>query len=321
MLPLEVEFLIIEQLQDKISLSSCSRVCRAWLPFSRSCLFRDLLIRLSSREPERLEAFVRFLARSSRSPLPLGHYVKRLALRGEDAGPSVATVYSLGDCRPTASKDTELAQLVNCGRLGDTVTESDQDFAHLSVHSLHAVLSLCPQLDILDLEQLLFYGTPATSQDPSLLVAFRHRPLHALLIEDCSSTTRDMRHFFDIVSMFTSIDRVFLDCGPWELPVGDPSYNLSPACPIIRDLTLQALEDPNCAIFFYDALRRSGSLDGPLKVIRFAGYTLEEAVEFFNFLWDAGKHLTELNLDIYFPLRGSRGEYLSISHHRPAAHF
>ncbi|KAM5543391.1 hypothetical protein V8D89_002642 [Ganoderma adspersum] len=115
-----------------------------------------------------------------------------------------------------------------------------------------------------------------------------------------------MRHFFDVITMFTSIDRLFLDCGPWELPVGDPSYKLSPACPIIRDFTLQALEDPNCAAVFYDALRRSGSLDGSLKVIQFAGYTREEVVEFFDFLQDAGKHLAELNLDMYFPLRSSR---------------
>ena len=115
------------------------------------------------------------------------------------------------------------------------------------------------------------------------------------------------------VNMFTSIDRLFLDCGPWERPIDDPSHNLPPACPTIRDLTLEALEDSNCATVFYDALRRSGSLDGPLKIIQFAGYTREEVVEFFDFLWDAGKHLTELNLDIYFPLRGSRGEYLSFS--------
>ena len=312
MLPLEVEFLIIEQLQDKSSLSSCSRVCRAWLPFSRSCLFGDLIIRLP-KESERLEAFVRFIARSSRSPFPLGQYVKRLALQGEDASPSIATAYSLGDCSPTASKDSELAQLVNCGRLFDTMTDSDQDFTHLSVCSLCAVLSLCPQLEILDLERLLFCGTPTSSQYSSLLEAFHHRPLHALLIEDCSSNTRDMRHLFDVINMFTSIDRLFLDCGPWERPIDDPSHNLPPACPTIRDLTLEALEDSNCATVFYDALRRSGSLDGPLKIIQFAGYTREEVVEFFDFLWDAGKHLTELNLDIYFPLRGSRGEYLSFS--------
>ncbi|PIL23395.1 hypothetical protein GSI_14706 [Ganoderma sinense ZZ0214-1] len=117
-----------------------------------------------------------------------------------------------------------------------------------------------------------------------------------------------MRHLFGLINMFTSIDRLFVDCGPWELPVGDPNYELSPASPIIRDLTLQALEDPNCAIMFYNALRRSGSLDGPLKVIQFACYTRGEVVDFFDFLKDAGKHLTELNIDMYFPLRWSRGD-------------
>ncbi|KAI1794395.1 hypothetical protein LXA43DRAFT_996934 [Ganoderma leucocontextum] len=306
MLPLEVEFLIIEQLHDRLSLSACSCVCRSWLQFSRSCLFGDLIIHLPRNDPERPEALVRFLARSSRSPYPLGNYVKRLALRGEDARLPVAASYSLGDCCTRASKDLELAQLASRGVLVDMDwDETPEDCAHLAVRSLRAILSLCPQLKVLDLERLLLYDAPASPQYSSLLAAFQPHPLHGLLIEDCSSTTRDMRHFFDVITMFSSIDRLFIDCGPWELPVGDPKYELPPPSPIIRDLTLQALEDPSCASAFYDSLRRSGSLDGPLKVIQFMGYSREEVLEFFDFLKDAGKQLTELTIDMCFPLRDS----------------
>ena len=312
MLPLEVEFLIIEQLHDKISLSACSRVCCAWLQFSRSCLFRDLIIHLPRKHSERLEAFIRFLARSSRSPFPLGHYVKCLALRGEDVGPSIGTAYSLGDCCLKASKDFDLAQLVNAGGLVDVDPDGGpEDCTNLSVRSLRAVLSLCPQLEVLDLERLLLYDSPTSSQYSSLLAAFYRRPLHALLIEDCSSTTRDMRHFFDVITMFSTIERLFVDCGPWELPAVDPHYEVPAIGPIVRDLTLEALEDPRCASAFYNSLRQSGSLDGPLKVIQFTGYTHQEVVEFFAFLQDAGKHLTELTIDMYFPLRDSRGTYFS----------
>ncbi|KAI0754450.1 hypothetical protein C8Q80DRAFT_1139134 [Daedaleopsis nitida] len=82
-LPMEVAYMIIEEVKESSTLSSCSLVCRAWLHISRKRLFDSITLPLSDRAHSRLEDFIRLLWTASRSSSAVGSYIRDLTLEGD----------------------------------------------------------------------------------------------------------------------------------------------------------------------------------------------------------------------------------------------
>ena len=135
--------------------------------------------------------------------------------------------------------------------------------------------------------------------------------MQCLHIEGCSSRGLDARHFFAVLSLPSEVHVLCVDGGPWRFD----QVSLIPRLPVVRGLVLGALEESDCATAFYESLRSSGSLSEPLKSIRFTGVTRDEVGAFFDFAQNAGPHLVDLELDIYYAINDSPGKFLSNSCH------
>ncbi|RPD81551.1 hypothetical protein L226DRAFT_606841 [Lentinus tigrinus ALCF2SS1-7] len=187
----------------------------------------------------------------------------------------------------------------------DSDTEDfSADYVRLPLHCLRDLLSLLPSLATLSLDKLSFcHGTSTYCNPAAAPETPDGRTIQRLYIEDCSSPGQDANHFFAVLGLFSEVQVLCVDGGPWR--VDQPC--LVSRVPIICGLVLGALEETNCAIAFYDSLRRSGSLGGPLKSIRFTGFTREEMEAFFGFAENAGPNLIDLELDIYYAINDSPG--------------
>ena len=134
--------------------------------------------------------------------------------------------------------------------------------------------------------------------------------------EDRSCRRLDARHFFAVLSLSSEVHVLCVDGGPRRFV----QVRLVPRLPVIRGLVLGTLEETDCATAFYESLRSSGSLSGPLKSIRFTGFTRDEVEAFFSFAQNAGPHLVDLELDIYYAINDSPGEFSSKSCHPVSSH-
>lgn len=82
MFPLEIEFLIINECRDDPGrLAACSLVCRAWHLASRAHLFREVVLKVTSRTRRHLVDFQHILDSSLNS---IGDFVEELHLIGDN---------------------------------------------------------------------------------------------------------------------------------------------------------------------------------------------------------------------------------------------
>lgn len=393
-LPIEVQFIIVEQVKDRPILTSCSLVCRAWLHITRRALFRQITVVLSGKDDIRYLDFTYLLHTSKRSMHPLGNYIRELTLvgdchharkseyelvlpvfqeiplvdvvtithqpipegirgsnlrePGDDSASSSATSGSASGFTHKSSSmplsqtsfATSLEKLVMYSLdlassdsepdllgVSDLLTDGDYsddtsglahdhlsvdsvmnalllDYAKLSVDTLRAILPLLPHLETLCISQLSFYDDILLSPniEPSL-----RRPIKSLFIEDCTSSTMQIRPLFQVISMFSDIGVLYIEWTTQSAAFLSASEPLPPTPPI-RGLILGTLEHDDCAAVVYDSIRRSGSLDGPLRSIRFTGYAREEVETFLAFARLTGHRLIDLELDIYHAMYNLSGE-------------
>ena len=125
----------------------------------------------------------------------------------------------------------------------------------------------------------------------------------------------DARHFFAVLSLFSEVHVLCVNSGPWRFD----QASLVPRLPVVPRLVLGGAR-LDCVTAFYESLRSSASLSGPLKSIRFTGFTRDEVEAFFYFAQNAGPHLVDLELDIYYAINDSPGEFSSNSCHPVSSH-
>ncbi|KAH9941776.1 uncharacterized protein BXZ73DRAFT_74956 [Epithele typhae] len=331
MLPLELEFLIIESVTDNTTLSACSRVCQAWRSLSQACLFHSLSIVLSSKTPSEnlIHDFISTLKGSLDVGSDVGHYVRHLVLDGDDdpsepgrspdpllgeqIGPLGRLQGSLdgpadgyfpnphfADGNPTIDSSQSVSNS-NSGR--DSPSDIDREHIRFPVRILHHLLPLLPQLSGLSLERLQFYDE-LTLDDSTVYCStppFAPRRITNLLLDVCSSYSNDINHLFDVLSMFSTIDQLYLDCGSWNWAPSATACSIPPS-PIIRRLILESFDAPDVLAVLCESIRLSGSLSGALTSVHYSGCTRAELDTFLPFAAAAGPHLTALGLDVFYAL-------------------
>ena len=135
-----------------------------------------------------------------------------------------------------------------------------------------------------------------------------------------SSRGLDARHFFAVLSLFSEVHVLCVDGGPWRFDQVSLILRLPVVHGLVLRLVLWALEETDCATAFYESLQSSGSLGASLKSIRSTSFTREEVEAFFGYTPNAGPHLVDLELDIYYAKNDSPGKFSSKSCHRVRSH-
>ena len=201
----------------------------------------------------------------------------------------------------------------------DNINTGDAEYwkpfhARFPLTLLHSLLPLLPNLSTLALEGLRLCNDSSSVELPlvNTSTSALRRPLGNLCINACSSLTDDVLHLMQVVCMFSDLDRLYIESGPWRFHPPAPGTYVDhfppPAFPVVRRLILEAFDDPECVGYLYDCVKSSGALDGTLRSLQFSGDTLKEVGMFLQFAAEVGPHLTELGLDISSAIVNIPGE-------------
>ena len=272
LLPVDIVYDIIDEVQDKPTLAACSLVNRVWMQVSRDRLFRAVDIKGGSHDGDGcVRRFLHALQEQEKtSSTPISRHIRQLTFKG-----NLGLFNRNGDGTP-----------LSLGLLCTLLNRVPQ-VTSLAFHEIQITDDFPPTKD----------GIKFLSRD-----AWSQRPMHSLVITGLVTTLETPLVLTSLVSLFNKIHflGLFLPIEPKNAPrsVLESSRTVE-----VRSLSVICLPS-TVATPFYDLLHGSGTFDGVLKN---ASLTLLEGLEMayppqaayetpMRVLRQAGPHLRVLEL-------------------------
>lgn len=277
-LPVDIEYDIIDQVQDQPTLASCSLVSRAWMEVSRSRLFHTVILRGDGR----IRGFLLTLQeQETTSSTPVSRHIRQLTFIGK------------GTSFFGSGRDAPLPLGLLCALLNQVPRVT-----HLAFHEVQITEDFPPSTKD---------GVILPSRD-----SWCRRPLRSLLINGLFTSFETPLVLTNLVSLFDSIH--FLGIFMPGKPENTHQSAFKPFPPVsIRSLSIVCLPS-TVATPLYDLLHKSGTFDGSLK---YTSVTLLDGLEVLypsqveyetptRILRHAGPHLRVLELRLTWSFLTSR---------------